>query len=169
MATGCVGMSKYKAVPNPADLKVSFADPVWDSRRVPDGQQCARDGGKGGTPRITVASLPSGTNAIVMEFSDASVTAMDNGGHGILGYRIPENSKRVTIPVCPGNTFDLPEGFFSLSPHANPAWDIAGAYLPPCSGGRGNSYYVTVKAVYDAPKGKPSKMLGKAVLQMGSY
>ncbi len=44
---------------------------------------------------------------------------------------------------------------------------LAGAYLPPCSGGRGNSYYVTVKAVHK--QGDETHELGSAVVEMGKY
>lgn len=169
VATGCVAIGKYKAVSNPAELRVSFVDMSWDGKRVPKGQQCNRDNGEGATPPIVVDNIPAGANAIIMEFSDASSSNMNFGGHGKIGYRIPKNKTRVTIPSVAGHTFDLPNGFFMVAAHVNPAWDKAGAYLPPCSGGRGNRYYVTVKAVYDAPKGEQSTMLGKAKLQMGTY
>lgn len=167
LISGCV--NKYKAAPNLVDLQVSLADPSWDGKRVPDGQQCGKFGGKGSTPRITVSNIPAGCNAIVMEFSDADVSHMDNGGHGKIGYYIPKGADRVVIPPVPGHTFDLPEGFYKVAAHVNPGWDEAGAYLPPCSGGRGNSYYVTVKAVYEAPKGEQCQMLGKAKLKLGRY
>jgi hypothetical protein len=95
---------------------------------------------------------------------------MDNGGHGKIGYRISENTKEITIPSVPGHSFDLPESFFIVSPHQAPHWDKAGAYMPPCSGGAGNSYYVTVNAVYQAtPERKEFKLLGQAVLELGKY
>jgi len=37
------------------------------------------------------------------------------------------------------------------------------------NGGRGNRYYVTVKAVFKDPDGKNSKLLGKQILEMGRY
>ena len=87
-----------------------------------------------------------------------------------IGYRIPPGTTEATVPSVPGHTFDLPEGFFLVAAHVNPSWDKAGAYMPPCSGGRGNRYDVTVKAVFEAPDPKnESKLLGKADLTMGNY
>ncbi len=95
---------------------------------------------------------------------------MDDGGHGKIGFKIPENTKEIIIQSVPGHTFELPEGFFIVSAHRNPDWDIAGAYLPPCSGGGGNAYYVTVKAVYQSSeKNKEFKLLSQAVLELGVY
>ena len=95
---------------------------------------------------------------------------MDHGGHGKFGYRIPQNTKAIIIPSVTGHSFELPEGFFILSPDQAPSWDKAGAYMPPCSGGRGNAYYVTVNAVYQSkPETKEFKLLGQAVLELGKY
>ena len=95
---------------------------------------------------------------------------MDNGGHGKIGYKISPGSKEITIPSVPGHSFELPETFFIVAPHQAPGWDIAGAYMPPCSGGNGNNYYVTVKAV-DLDEGKKDsfKELDHVVLEMGKY
>ena len=164
---GCV--TKYKPVPNLATLDISFADPIWGGKKVPKGQQCNRFGGKGSTPRLIVKNIPSGTNSIIMEYSDRSYDMMDNGGHGKIGYRIPKGATEITVPSVPGHSFDLPEGFFLVAAQRNPQWDRGGAYLPPCSGGMGNYYYVTVKAVYDAPKGEESKLLGKGKIGLGTY
>ena len=51
--------------------------------------------------------------------------------------------------------------------HQGPGWDKAGAYMPPCSGGRGNDYYVTVKAV--AASGDEKKVLAEKVVEMGKF
>lgn len=171
----CMLLAMEGAVPgeSTADsvLKVSFADPVWDGRRVPAGQQCLRFGGENpSTPRLMVQGIPAGTNVIVMEYSDRSHAPMDNGGHGKIGYRIPEGIKEVTVPSVPGHSFEMPEGVFIIAPHRAPGWDTAGAYMPPCSGGRGNAYYVTVKAVYQPSAGSTDfKVLGQASLEMGTY
>jgi hypothetical protein len=155
----------------PVKLEVSFVDSIWDGKKVPKGQQCKRFGGKNPeTPRLMIKNIPPGTNAIIMEFSDESYPPMDDGGHGKIGYRIPENTKEIIIPSVLGHSFKLPEGFFIVSPHQAPDWDQAGAYMPPCSGGRGNSYYVTVKAVYQSSnEDMEFKLMGQAVLQLGTY
>jgi len=165
----CVTTAKYKPVSNLVTLEVSFADPLWDGRGIPEGQQCNYFGGNGATPMLTVKNIPSGTNAIIMEYSDRSWPQMDDGGHGKIGYRIPLGTTEITIPSVPGHTFDLPEGFFLVEAHRSLRGN-GGAYKPPCSGGRGHLYYVTVKAVYDATsKSEESKMLGKAKKELGIY
>jgi hypothetical protein len=159
------------AAPEPGRLGVSFTDLMWDGKTVPKGKQCQRFGGrKPSTPPLTIKGLPPGTNAIIMEYSDRSYPPMDNGGHGQIGYEIPEGMKEVIIPSVRGHSFDLPEGFFTVAPHQAPGWDKAGAYLPPCSGGRGNSYYVTVKAAHrSSGDSKEFELLDQAVLELGTY
>jgi hypothetical protein len=165
---GCIA-GKYKPTANMAGLDISFADSIWTGKEIPKGQQCSRFGGNAETPKLVVKNIPAGTNALIMEYSDRSYQPMDNGGHGIIGYYISSGSQQVTIPSVPGHTFDLPKGFFLVSAHQGSTWDKAGAYMPPCSGGNGNLYVVKVKAVYDAPEGQESKLLGEGNLSLGRY
>jgi hypothetical protein len=162
---------EYKPVASLAKLEISFADAEWDGKTVPMGQQCQRFGGSNpSTPRLIVKNIPAGTNAIIMEYSDRDWPPMDEGGHGKIGYRIPEGTTEIVMPSVPGHTFDLPEGFFLVAAHQGSSWDKAGAYMPPCSGGMGNRYYVTVKAGFKAsPESKEFKMLGQAVLELGKF
>lgn len=162
---------KSKADSTTAPLKVSFAGALWDGKKVPDGQQCQRFGGTNpATPRLKVEGIPAEANAIIMEYSDRSWPPMDNGGHGKIGYSIPKNTLEIVIPSVPGHTFDMPEGFFIIAPHQGPDWDTAGAYMPPCSGGMGNAYYVTIKAVHrSSDEDKEFKVLGQTVLELGIY
>ena len=105
-----------------------------------------------------------------MEYSDRDWPPMDEGGHGKIGYRIPEGTTEIVIPSVPGHTFNLPEGFFLVAGHQGSSWDKAGAYMPPCSGGMGNRYYVTVKAVYQASlENKEFELLGQSVLELGKF
>lgn len=146
----------------------SFADPAWNGIKVPAGQQCARFGGNGSTPVIKVEHIPGKANAIVMEFSDQTYQPMDKGGHGKIGFRIANGDQAPVIPAVAGHTFDLPPGFFIVEAQRAPTWDKAGAYLPPCSGGKGNSYYVVVKAVKEA-NGKVREVLAETAIKMGQY
>ena len=152
-------------------FKAIFADAEWDGKTVPKGQQCKRfDGKDPSTPKLMVVGIPAEANAIVMEYSDRSYPPMDNGGHGKIGYIISSGTEEVTIPSVPGHSFELPETFFIVAPHQAPGWDTAGAYMPPCSGGNGNNYYVTVKAVVlDEGKKDSFKELDHVVLEMGKY
>ena len=165
--TGCAG--KYTPSENMANLNVQFADTLWNGVKVPDNQQCNKFGGNAETPSLKVSNIPLKANTLIVEYSDRDASHMDNGGHGKVGYTIPSNTPVVTIPSIKGHTFELPENFFVVSPHANPSWDKAGAYMPPCSGGRGNRYYATVKAVYEAPEGQQSELLGKGKIELGKY
>ena len=162
---------KYNPVDSHAKLKISFADPDWNGERIPTGQQCQRFGGNNpSTPRLMIKGIPPETNAIIMEYSDRSFPPMDNGGHGKIGYRISQKVKEIIIPSVPGHSFDMPKDFFIVSPHQAPNWDTAGAYQPPCSGGRGNSYYVTVNAVFqEKPESNEFRLLGQAALELGKY
>ena len=108
------------------------------------------------------------TTLLIVEYSDLDSERMNNGGHGKIGYKVG-NVSQVVIPSVKGHSFDLPKDFTVVSPHANPNWDTAGAYMPPCSGGRGHSYYATVKAVHETPAGEEAELLGKGMIQLGKY
>lgn len=170
MLSGCAG-SSYEPVENMSELTLGFADQAWDGIRVPEGQQCHRFGGVNPqTPAIEVANIPPEADALILSFSDGTYEPMDNGGHGEIGYEIAKGTERVVVPSVPGHTFDLPEGFFLVAEQRNPDWDDAGAYLPPCSGGSGNEYYVTVRAVSrEDQAGEKPLLLGEGILQLGSY
>lgn len=151
-------------------LQAQLSSPDWNGRSIPAGQQCHRFGGHGATPRVAVSGIPAGTQALMLAFSDRDYKPMDNGGHGVIGYLIPPGRHGVvTVPSVRGHTFDLPAGFFVVRAHANPTYDIAGAYMPPCSGGKGHMYYVTVEAVTLDGAGHPAKLLGKTVVDIGRY
>ncbi len=158
----------FEAYADNKTLVVSLADPAWDGKRVPIGQQCQKFSGKGATPLLILNQIPAGTNAIIMEYSDRTYQPMDRGGHGKFGYRIPSNSTSVDIPSLAGHTFNLPKDFFLIEAQRAPTWDKEGAYLPPCSGGQGNDYYVTIKAVKEVDGGI-RKVLGEAEVFLGKY
>ncbi len=153
------------------DLELTFDDSDWDGKTVPVGQQCQRQGGDNpSTPRIIVSSIPEGSNAIVLEFSDRDYRPMDDGGHGKIGFLISEGTKEAVIPSIPGHSFNLPNDFFIIQEHQASSFDTAGAYMPPCSGGIGNSYYVTVKAVMlISEEDKTYTLLGQGILELGKY
>ncbi|SHG12949.1 hypothetical protein SAMN02745206_03318 [Desulfacinum infernum DSM 9756] len=170
LACACSTTGNYMEAANIVTLDVHFADPNWNGKRIPDGQQCLRFGGNGSTPRLIVSNIPSEANALIFEYSDRDYLPMANGGHGKIGFRIPKETQEVIVPSVPGHTFDLPDGFFLVSAHRKPDWDKAGAYMPPCSGGRGNLYYVTVKAVtWPANQNEKPILLGKGKLILGVY
>ena len=145
-------------------LDAKFSDAVWNGIKIPAGQQCLRFGGKNpSTPKLKVSGIPEGTTAIVLEFSDRDYKNMDKGGHGKIKFMLNSPVNEVTIPSVPGHTFDLPAGFKMIEAHRSPGWDKAGAYMPPCSGGKGHAYYVTIKAIKD------NKVTATTILEMGKY
>ena len=148
-------------------LEVEFVDPEWNGTSVPAGYQCQKFGGTHGSPALRVSGIPERANALVLEFSDRSYAPMDHGGHGKLGFEIEAGSSAVEVPSAPPHTVVLPAGFWTVAEHGAPGWDQPGAYLPPCSGGRGNAYYVTVKAILR--DGEAVTELAQTTLEMGSY
>jgi hypothetical protein len=152
-------------------MYMTFADSDWDGELIPRGQQCTPQGGVDpSTPQLVVSNIPTDSDAIILEFSDRDWGPMDNGGHGKIGFTIPEGTEETLIPSVSGNTFDLPEGFFIVKEHRNPTIFTPGAYMPPCSGGLGNSYYVTVKAVeMISMEDLTFNVLEEAVFELGKY
>lgn len=152
------------------ELSAAFTESAWQEESVPEGQQCQRFGGKNPqSPEVKVENIPEDADAIVLEFSDRSVERMDNGGHGKVGYKLSGERDAVTVPSVPGHTMDLPEGFFTVEAQRAPGWDTAGAYLPPCSGGRGNDYFIDVKAVKLGEGQTVSEVLTETSIKMGVY
>jgi hypothetical protein len=64
----------------------------------------------------------------------------------------------------------MPEGVIIVSKHKAPDWDKAGAYLPPCSGGKGNKYTVTIQPskIKNLEK-KKFKKISRFKLDLGKY
>ena len=161
-------------IPEPTSIVVfhmAFAESDWDGKKIPDGQQCRSYGGQDpSTPPLIVSNIPEEANAIILEFSDRDYSPMDNGGHGIIGFTILEGTEEVLIPSVPSNTFDLPENFFLVREHKQNVLFTPGAYMPPCSGGRGNSYYVTAKAVEMISMDDLTfNILEESILELGRY
>lgn len=142
---------------------------AWDGKIVPKGQQCLRFGGAPSTPEYVVSNIPQGTYMLVFEYSDRDYPPMDNGGHGQVGYILKEGAKQVGVPSFNGHSYNLPESFTLIEEHKAPGWDKAGAYMPPCSGGNGNSYYVTVKAIQKVKGRTEGKVLAQTVVELGRY
>lgn len=141
-----------------------FADEAWNGNKVPIGQQCQKFGGNNpATPRLIVSGIPPESNALILEYSDRSHEQMDKGGHGKMKFMFDSQKSEVEVPPVLGHTFDIPKEFKLIEAHLGAGWDKAGAYMPPCSGGRGNEYYVTIKAVKD------DKVTATTILEMGKY
>lgn len=168
LTVACVS-DTYEAVSSHIPtLSVKFANPSsWNGENIPAGQQCRRYGGKGNTPSLIIENLPKGTNAIIVEYNDLSFAKLSsNGGHGKIGYWVKDNQKTITIPSIQGETAKLSGDAFVESN----ARAISKGYLPPCSGGRGNTYSATVKAVYKSnSQEKTNKLLGLGKIILGKY
>lgn len=167
---GCAGQPVHKPFTILHDLQVSFTDTAWDGKTIPDGQQCPAFEGHGATPALSIQNIPPRANALTLAFSNMSHLPLDNGGQGRIGYRFSPGSQTLFLPPVPGNTFDLPEPFFVIAAHRKPFSNKPGAYLPPCSGGKGNYYYLVVKAIWMPDSmDTPPEILGQGKISLGRY
>lgn len=145
-------------------VNVELADEKWDGKLIPQGQQCQKFGGiEPATPRLLVTNIPAGTDALLFEYSDRDSERMNNGGHGKIQLALQGKTIQASVASVPGHSFEVPKNFTMISAHAGPGWDKAGAYMPPCSGGKDHQYYVTVKAL------DGDKTLESTVLELGKY
>ena len=154
---------------NADDLTVEFSDSAWDGNVIPEGQHCKKFGGKGATPPLTVSNIPTEANAIVVEFNDLSYQPLSRkGGHGRVGFEIETGAGTAQLPAVPGGTKKMPDGVWLVKKNrATGAWRSPG-YLPPCSGGNGNTYVADVLAVVKTSK-KKYKVLSKVRITLGRY
>lgn len=145
-------------------LDVSFADSKWDGMKIPSGQQCQKFGGMNpATPSWNISNIPVGSDSILLEYSDRDSKKMDNGGHGRMLFSLDGTTSALALPPVPGHTFVIAPPFTIVEAHRGAGWDIDGAYMPPCSGGKNHAYYVTIKTL----KGK--SITAEAIVEMGSY
>lgn len=145
-------------------FEISFADPAWDGQTIPEGQHCALQGGEGATPALDLSGLPEGTATIEVAFNDETYEPMNNGGHGTIGFEVTPADGAVSLPSVPGGTEDLPEGVFIAAPNATSGDFLTAGYMPPCSGGQGNTYSATVSAL-DAQ----GNSLASQTITLGQY
>ena len=146
-------------------LTIAFADPAWTGDKIPAGQHCRLLGGDGSTPALQVSGIPEGTAQINVEFNDESYKPLSkDGGHGIIGFTVAPVDGTATLPSVPGYSTDLPEGAMVVAKARTRApYDSVG-YLPPCSGGTGNTYAAVVRAL--AADGTE---LGNGHIVLGTY
>ncbi|MGB5867102.1 MAG: hypothetical protein WBG69_04415, partial [Arcobacteraceae bacterium] len=119
----------------------------------------------GHTPEISLQNIPQYTRKIILSFSDETFEGMRDGGHGVIAYSLDIGTTNTTIASIQGETFDLPDQFKSVTAHRGVKYGKEeGAYLAPCSGGKGNTYSVQIQAVDDK-----DKVLGTTSLTLGKY
>lgn len=170
---GIVALVLSSSFVSAAELELAFTDASWNGEGIPEGQMCNRfnesETKNPESPELVVKGIPAEADAIILYFSDRSFARMDNGGHGTVGYKIKAGSSEVTVPRVPGHTEELPENFWTVKAHGAPTWDTAGAYLPPCSGGRGNDYFVDVKAVKLGEDNDVSEVLAEGSIKLAKF
>jgi hypothetical protein len=167
---GCAGRPVYKPFTVLYDLKISFTAEAWNGKTIPAGQQCEAFGGHGSTPGLSIDNIPPKANALILAFSNISHISLDSGGMGRIGYRFKQGTSKITLPPVPGCTFDLPDPFFVIAAHQEPFKYKPGAYLPPCSGGMGDNYYLVVKAIWlPDSTDMPPEIVGQGKITLGRY
>lgn len=145
-------------------LDVSFVDDKWDGVTVPEGQQCQKfDGVNPGTPKLSLSDIPVGSDSVVLAYSDRNSKKMNNSGHGVMEYTLPKEVSSAQLPIVFGHTYEMPQGFAMTAEHRGAGWDRAGAYMPPCSGGKGNAYYVTIQTYAG------NQVTAETVMELGKY
>lgn len=153
------------------ELKVSFADPLWNGEKIPASQVCSLYGGEASTPKLHVTNVPDGANAIIVEFNDRSYAPLSyNGGHGKIGFWLEEENDPVTLKSVPAESQALPNPAFIEADSRGRGRYAKPGYLPPCSGGKGNAYFAKIKAVYKAQdKAEQNKLLATGQIELGRY
>jgi len=165
MAAGCA--TTPKAPDFSPKLEASLAGDKWDGQNIPQDEVCNKFNSRpGNSPAIRVEGLPASTTKVRLRFNDETAgPAFDNGGHGIIEYRLPEDAEnQAVIPSIPGQVSDLPEGFSIERNFTSQAWDTGSGYLPPCSGGEGNLYTVDIQAL-----NAKGELTGETKLRLGRY
>ena len=152
------------AVMAQSELNVSFADSAWTGERIPEGQHCALQGGNGSTPALTIGGVPEGTTEILVAFNDETYTPMADGGHGVLAFAVKPDNGAVAVPSVPGGTLDLPAGVRIAQENRTAGDYLTAGYVPPCSGGVGNTYSADVSAVDAA-----GTVLATGYILLGTY
>jgi hypothetical protein len=149
-----------------SDIDVSFADDKWNGKVIPLDEVCSNYNIEAGsTPGLYIDNLPKGAKKVILKFSDKTFTKMDDGGHGILSYRIDDEGTNIEIPPQIGETFDLDDGFEVVTAHTGTRFNKKpGAYLAPCSGGKGNTYTVEISIIDDE-----NNVLATKELVLGKY
>ncbi|MBP7769683.1 MAG: hypothetical protein KA055_01020 [Aliarcobacter sp.] len=129
------------------DLKVEFTDSKWDGITIPKDEVCSNYNTKAGsTPALRISNIPKNTTKIIFTYNDKTFIKMDNGGHGILSYKV--NASEVEVPALKGETLELTDGFEEVTAHTGTRFKkTPGVYLAPCSGGKENTYTVNINAV----------------------
>ena len=132
-----------------SNLQISFGENSgWNGKTIPADQLCEKFGGKGSTPPLYVQNIPQGAYQLRVLFNDETYAPMSNGGHGIIRFSVPAGSQSLTLHQLQGEIDLALSGVVVEQKHLATDWSgTGGAYLPPCSGGSGNTYSVKIQAL----------------------
>lgn len=112
---------------------------------------------------MRVDNIPAGTTAIRVEFNDLSYQPLSyDGGHGVIEYAHGSGTS-ATLKSVPAYTANLSKGVRVVSAARSGDEYASDGYLPPCSGGRGNTYSATIKAM------DGDDVLAETTLALGRY
>jgi hypothetical protein len=162
---GMLAMMMFVAPVTAQDgFSVGFADPAWDGDTIPEGQHCSLQGGTGASPALEITGLPEGTTQITVAYNDESYEPMNDGGHGTLGLAVEPGATTVTFPSVPGETDELSDGVTIAAANRTSGDFLSPGYMPPCSGGRGNTYSADVSAI-----GADGAELATTRVTLGTY
>ncbi len=152
-------------------LTVRLSDAAWNGKKVPADQVCKKFGStNAASPALLIEAIPAGADALIVSFNDETYAPMDKGGHGVLRYAHNQSATAQLVSV-PGETDNLPAGVVAHIKHRGTGWSgTGGAYLPPCSGGRGNTYTLNVAAVkMQADASTVAETLATGKITIGNY
>ena len=158
--SGCATMSGRGSGPK---LSVTFNDTSWDGVRVPDGMQCAKQGGVDPwSPPILVSWIPKDTARLIVEFNDESYPPLaKDGGHGKFAVDVAGRDEVIIPPFTEGQTSGFLTGVTLV---ANNRSGTGAGYLAPCSDKKDHVYSVTVRAM-----SATNQELGRGYALLGKY
>lgn len=156
------GLLSLAPIAAQAAMTVALEAP-WDGKRIPGGQQCQPQGGKGATPPMQISKLPKGTVTVLLSFNDLDYPPLSrNGGHGQIAFGV--RGAQARLPAVPGMTNRLPAGAKVVAAARSDGSLATNGYLPPCSNRNNHRYVVDVSAV-----GSDGKILETVTVQLGRY
>lgn len=129
-----------------------------DGIKIPTNEICRRYVGNGSTPPLKITKISKGTDKIQTEYNAVDYAKLANGGHGIFQFE-HNGSQQASLKSIQGETNEMPKGVTMISSNR---WSGYG-YLPPCSGGAGSRYSVTIKAM------KGTDVLDQSTVVIGKY
>jgi len=169
LLAGCAGTGAiiYTPTETVAELQVSFVDSSWDGTTIPVSGICKEGRGGGRSPSMRIGGIPSGADAIVVEFNDTGRPYLaEYGGHGAI-WMATGGATELVIPSVQERSSELPAGVHMEHAHMAEGFG-PGAYLAPCSLGMGHLYVAHIMAVRrQGPEGP--LLLAEASLPLGLY